>query len=620
MFETDKYDQTLHMEDPASPQLAYEPVKDIEGMSFLLWAEHCVECAAPSCYSSCDLYQPRSDWRCRRLTFGMYKNPAFQSARGYGVEVRFKKWAKLEAVANTAIRPIDWVLRLERYLESGAHVGNLIGSLAHRVRKGSNLEQLTYIALCKLSDAFDRRHHFYPRPEAFLLEVYNPESHELRFQVIFSTELDVRNARHQHLTPVAPVTATLVLPRGYSHHRFDAALFQSFLDREVPFKITIVPEAETNAHLVLLTADLVTFRPRQAVQPIAPGPPPIKCVVWDLDNTLWSGTQVEGDELVLRPGVAEILKYLDDRGVLMSIASKNDAEPALAQLKQFGIDEYFLYPQIDWSPKSHKIKKIGQQLNIGLDAVAFVDDNPFELAEVSDAWPQVTCLDTDALQQLSSHPRFQGSVTEESRQRRHYYQQQIAREIEQTAFAGDYTGFLRSCRIVLEISPYQAADEERIAELVQRTNQLNFSARKYSREQLQQIIKNPALDKYVLRCSDRYGAYGAVGFCMVQALEPELRVNDFMLSCRVQGKFVEQAFFSHLFEHHNRYAAQALWVNFHSTERNTPALQVLQALGFEQSNSDVGGLILRQCQRLKCDFISVSCTADDGSESLVRTV
>jgi FkbH-like protein len=618
MFETDKYDPKLHPEVPASPQLAYQTVENIDGLSFLLWAEHCVECAAPSCYSSCDLYQPRSDGRCRRFTFGMYKNPAFRSTRGYGVEVRFKKWAKLEAVANTAIRPLETVLRLERYLERGAHLGNLIGLLARHVSKGSNLEQLTYISLSKLSDAFHRRRHLHPRPEAFLLEVYNPEAHEVRLQVVFSAALDDLRSGGNHLTPPIRITATIVLPPGYSHHNFDAALFQSFLNREIPFKITIVPEAETNAHLVFLTADFVTFKLHQTDQ-IAAGQLPIKCLVWDLDNTLWSGTLVEGDELVLRPGITELLKYLDDRGVLMSIGSKNDAEPALAQLKQFGIDEYFLYPQIDWSPKSHKIKKIAQQLNIGLDALGFIDDNPFELAEVSQALPEVTCLHTDALDQLSSHPRFQGSVTEESRQRRRYYQQQVAREIEQTAFAGDYTGFLKACEIVLEISRYQSSDEERIAELVQRTNQLNFSGRKYSRDQLQQIIKNPALDKYVLRCSDRYGAYGAVGFCIVQEMEPELRIHDFMLSCRVQGKFVEQALFSHLLEHHNRYAAPAIWVNFHSTERNTPAMQILGALGFEQGTSDAGGLLLRQCQHLTCDFISVNCTAEDGGAALVRT-
>jgi predicted enzyme involved in methoxymalonyl-ACP biosynthesis len=88
----------------------------------------------------------------------------------------------------------------------------------------------------------------------------------------------------------------------------------------------------------------------------------------------------------------------------------------------------------------------------------------------------------------------------------------------------------------------------------------------------------------------------------------------------VQGKFIEQAFFSHLFQRHNRHAAQALWVNFRSTERNAPARQVLEALGFEPCEFDSGGLILHQCDRLSCNFISVICTIDSGAAQLARAV
>ncbi len=620
MFETDKYDPGLHLEGPASPRISYEPVDNIDGMSFLLWGEHCVECGVPTCYTTCDLYKPRSDWRCQRFAFGLYKNPAFPSARGYGVEARFKKWAKLETFGNTAIYPLSWLLRLERSIEPGARVGNLVGALAHRMRKGSNWEQVTYIGLNRLTNALHRQGRTRRQPEAFLLEIYNPEAEEVRLQLIFSVAVMNVTESQKHLLPVPPIITTIVLPPGYSRHQFSPALFRPFLDRELPFKITLVPEAESNARLVFLTADLVTFKDARSKTQSSPGPKPIKCIVWDLDNTLWHGTLVEGDKPVLRPGIVEQLKYFDERGVLMSIASKNDAKPALAWLKHFGLDEYFLYPQIDWLPKSHKIQKIAQQLNLSLDAFAFIDDNSFELAEVSAALPQVTCINVDALEQLASNPRFEGSVTEESRQRRHYYQQQVARETEQTAFAGDYLGFIRSCKIILDIAPYQQGDEERVAELVQRTNQLNFSGRKYSRAQLQEIIKNPGLDKYVLRCSDRYGAYGAIGFCIVEQAQRELHVIDFMVSCRVQGKFIEQAFFSHLLQHHNKIGAEALWVNFHSTERNTPAREVLQALGFEQGNLALGGLILRQTERLNCDFITVACSVQNCTEQLARAV
>jgi FkbH-like protein len=620
MFETDKYDSKLHLEMPASPEFKYEPVKNIDGMSFLLWGEHCVECAAPACYATCDLYEPRSDSRCRRFTFGAYKNSAFPSARGYGVEVRFKKWGKLEAFGNAAIWPMRSILRWERSLERAAPMADRVGKLAHRLNGGATSRQLSYIVLNKLSRSFHGRRQAKTRPEAFLLEVYNPDVREVRLQIIFSLSADDLPSGGIYFRSVPPVTKTIVLPPGYSRHDFESSAFQRILDQGLPFKITMVPEAETNIRLVFLTADLVTFKtvaPQQRVRSVAP----VKCVVWDLDNTIWNGTLIEGDELTLRPGIAELLKYLDDRGILMSIASKNNFEPAVAKLREFGIADYFLYPQIDWLPKSQKIKTIAQQLNIGLDTFAFIDDSQFELDEVFRALPQLTCLQVDALEHLASNPQFQGAVTQESRSRRLYYREQISRETEQASFGDDYLGFLRSCSIVLEVSPFRLADHERVAELVQRTNQLNFSGRKYLRAHLDQMLADPRLEKYVLRCSDKYGAYGTIGFCVVRQHDLQIQIIDFMLSCRVQGKFIEQGLFSHLFEHHNPYAAPSIWVNFQPTERNTPARQVLESLGFEQygssQNPGADGLILRDCTRLNCDFISLVCSSEKGEPAVL---
>jgi FkbH-like protein len=618
MFEIDKYDGALHRHAPALPQMNYEPVGNIDGMSFLLWAEHCVECAAPACYTSCDLYQPRNDSRCRRFAFGAYKNTAFDSARGYGVEIRFKKWAKLEAFGNASIQPIKSVLRLERALERTAPLLSRVGTVGHRLSGNTNLEQLSYIATQKLSRAFHRRRASGVSPEAFLLEVYNPESEEVRLQVIFSLSTDDMPGGAACTPPVPSVARTIVLPHGYSRHQFEAAAFRQILDRGLPFKITIVPEADNDARLVFLTADLVTFKlANEATLKNRPASP-IKCVVWDLDNTVWNGTLVEGDELTLRDDIKQLLAHLDERGILVSVASKNDREPALAKLTEFAIAEYFVYPQIDWQPKSQKLKKIAQQLNIGLDALAFVDDSQFELDEVAQALPQITCVNAAELERLTNDPRFAGSLTEEARQRRRYYQQQISRETEQASFGEDYVSFLRSCAILLELSAYNTSDAERIAELVQRTNQLNFSGRKYTRAELDQVLANPALEKYVLRCSDKYGSYGTVGFCLAREGPQRIEIVDFMLSCRVQGKFVEQAFFAHLFESHNPHGAGAMWVNFRPTDRNTPARQVLESLGFqacERSEADSqSGLILTDCSRLSCDFIGTSCTAGDAAK------
>src|SRR5436305_2256840 len=152
----------------------------------------------------------------------------------------------------------------------------------------------------------------------------------------------------------------------------------------------------------------------------------IKCVVWDLDNTVWDGILLEDPQVTLRPEVVGILRTLDERGILHSIASRNDHEVAMAKLREFGIEEYFLYPQINWNSKAASVAQIAQDINIALDAVAFVDDQPFEREEVAFTHDQVLCLDSGTLDGLLDgpelNPRF---ITDDSKIRRRMYMADI---------------------------------------------------------------------------------------------------------------------------------------------------------------------------------------------------
>jgi FkbH-like protein len=618
MFEFHQYDSQLHTQLDAKPERPYQPVTDIAGMALLFWDEHCVECAAPACYSTCDLYQARTDLRCRRFAFGAYKNYAFPSLRGYGVEISFKRWAKLEVLANTAIYPVPWVHFWERLLEYSAPVTDIAGRLLNRWTGNIKWAGLTYIARKKLTHALRRRAANREQAQAFLLEVYNPMPETVRLQIIFAVAQDDVPHNGERLSLPAPNLRTVSLPPGYSRHEVDARAFEPIVSRGLPLTITMIPEADNNARLVFLLADLVRFKPQDGAGAAAKK---IKCVIWDLDNTLWDGILVEGDDVAVRPQVRELLEFWDERGVLQTVASKNDFEPAWEKLKELGVADYFVYPQLDWLPKSQKIKTIARKLNLGLDSFALIDDNPFELDEVSHALPQVTCIDVQDLESLRHDPRFEGSATEEARQRRRYYQEQIAREKDQEQFGEDYLGFLKSCATSLEIVPYSDEHRERIEELVQRTNQLNFSGRKYSRDELGKVVSDPELEKLVLRCADKYGSYGTVGFGLVRYSKDALQILDLMLSCRIQGKFIEQALFSHLFAHHNHHAASALWINFRRTERNTPAQNVLEAMGFrpcnEETDNTSAGLILRPQQSFNFDLINVHCLLCSTAKAVI---
>ena len=113
--------------------------------------------------------------------------------------------------------------------------------------------------------------------------------------------------------------------------------------------------------------------------------------MWDLDHTLWNGILVEdgAEQIQLRDGIVDVVKELDRRGILQSVASKNNHEDAIAALEKLGIAEYFLHPQIHWQPKSKSIGAIAEALNIGVDTLMFVDDQEFERREVASAWPEV---------------------------------------------------------------------------------------------------------------------------------------------------------------------------------------------------------------------------------------
>ena len=163
----------------------------------------------------------------------------------------------------------------------------------------------------------------------------------------------------------------------------------------------------------------------------------IKCVVWDLDNTLWEGVLLESPAVHLRPEVAEVLRTLDERGIVHSIASRNDHVTAMARLTEWGLDEWFLHPQINWGSKVASIRAIAAALGIGLDAIAFVDDDPFERDGVAAALPGVLCLDAAYLGQFTGAAELTPpTISDEARHRRLLYRSDIARSQAEVAFTG----------------------------------------------------------------------------------------------------------------------------------------------------------------------------------------
>jgi len=443
------------------------------------------------------------------------------------------------------------------------------------------------------------------QPDAFLFEVYNPSDTAVKIQVSMTpAKLSDRSALIELSRPGSHFAATITLEPGYSRHQIDRPLFNALLESGVPFDVSLLPEGDNALRIIVLVADFVVFKDT-VEKKTKTGQPDVKCIVWDLDNTLWEGVLVEDSNVRLRLSALDLIKQLDQKGIVMSLVSKNDAEKALEKLKEFGIDEYFLYPQINWLPKSQNIQQIAKCLNIGLDTFAFIDDNPFELAEVGETLPMVRCISVDHLSSVVDDPRFAGSDSPDAKNRRQYYQTAAMREQTQASFGDNYIDFLAHSNIKLTIKKYESGDFERVAELVQRTNQLNFSGKKYKREEIADLVRRPEIDKYLLACTDKFGSYGTVGFSIVKQAPGEIEVKDFMLSCRVQGKFIEKAFFGFLLKRQDHESGPRFRVGFMQTSRNTPAKQVLDKLNFVSAEDGVGLVLDRPGESLACDFIRV---------------
>lgn len=265
----------------------------------------------------------------------------------------------------------------------------------------------------------------------------------------------------------------------------------------------------------------------------------IKCLVWDLDDTLWIGTLLEGDELVLRPGVREVIRTLDERGILQSVASRNDPARVRERLEAWGLWEYFLHPRCGWGPKSEAVEAIRAALNLGREAMAFVDDQAFEREEVRFSWPEVLCLDAAELERIPDLPEFQPiSVTPEAAGRRELYRLDMHRQEAEAAFSGPRDDFLATLGMVFTLWRASAEDLRRAEELTVRTHQLNTTGQTYDLAELEGFRASPRHRLLLGGLEDRFGPYGTVGLALVEG-EPEAwRLRLLLMSCRVMGRGV----------------------------------------------------------------------------------
>jgi FkbH-like protein len=582
---------------------SFEDLKGrVVSRTVLPWSEHCTECVWPTCYTTCDLYSPRQDGRCRRFADGMVRVTSPSAVNGYLLKIRFKRWGKLWTPGNARLQSAKKAQRLEQ----------------RDYRIGTTLYQLPIPSGIK-TFATGKRYSFKKRmarrrsgaselPACFLLECYNPDARTVQLSLTMRPGNEHSNMPFQTLIELTP---------GFHRIRIPMDDISALIDVQASFDIELTPnddENETTLYFGLMEFVKEVAQPSEKTKKI-------KCVVWDLDNTLWDGVLLENDpeKLQLKPEIVDIIKTLDSRGILHSIASKNNPEDAMQVLKKFQLDEYFQCPQISWQPKSEAINAIARQLNIGINTLLFVDDSEFELEQVKSSCPPVRILDAKYYRTIPKMEDCQVPVTAESKNRRKLYQVESNRQQIAQSFGQDYMAFLQHCQIDLTIQPMTEDNLERVHELTQRTNQMNFSGNRYDRDVLRNILIDAHLDTFVLSCKDRFGSYGVIGFSIVNNREP--RLTDLMFSCRIQSKRIEHAFLAYIIPKYIAESGRDFWANYRKTPGNAPSGRVFADLGMQEieTNDGISSLVFRKGSEVANDGVIRVIVQKESIPGLARS-
>ena len=253
----------------------------------------------------------------------------------------------------------------------------------------------------------------------------------------------------------------------------------------------------------------------------------VKLVIWDLDNTLWRGTLAEGDEPVLLPGREELIKTLTSAGIVNSICSKNNFDDAKAVLSSMGLWNYFVFPKISFAPKGQTVQSILDEMHLRAANTVFIDDEPSNLQEVLFYNPEITALNPADCEKFFAELNI--AADDSAHSRLEQYKQLERKQQEKKAFASN-EDFLRNSNIQLEFTPVNTRDLfDRLCELTERTNQLNFTKNRMSPDELLGMLKNPNVETRLIHATDNFGDYGYAGFYSLY----QGNLIHFVFSCRV---------------------------------------------------------------------------------------
>ncbi len=384
-----------------------------------------------------------------------------------------------------------------------------------------------------------------------------------------------------------------------------AAACAGVADAWVP-RMYHLAKIEWDSAATLQMARLVARACRAQVRPAR------KCLVLDMDNTLWGGVLGEDGPQGIRIGKGHptseafsafqhAVLDLKARGVVLAACSKNnlsDVEELFASRDDMPLKlDDFAFKAINWNPKNANIEDIARALNIGIDSLVFIDDNPVECELIRQTLPDVLTLQlpddpsvlADFLYDLVVFDKLE--LTAEDARKTEQYAENFAREELQQS-VGDLDSFLESLDTRVEIAAATPTDAARIHQLFTKTNQFNVTTIRYGSSDVESFIAESSHCLYSIRAADKFGDLGLIGICLLKVGETDAYIDSFVMSCRALGRGIETAATNVL----KSTAFEALGVatlraRFVPTKKNTPAADFYERQGFTVSRHGDDGEI-----------------------------
>jgi len=334
-----------------------------------------------------------------------------------------------------------------------------------------------------------------------------------------------------------------------------------------------------------------------------------KCLVLDLDNTLWGGVIGDdglagiqlGHETAVGESFVEFQKYvlaLKNRGVILAVCSKNDEEIAKSGFDHpdslLKVNDFAAFVT-NWEPKHLNLVKVAQEINIGIDSLVFIDDNPVERQIIRDNLPEVTVPEVEGgspssyVRALEDGKYFEQVVisADDLKRNQTYLENKQRNDLEKSFVS--YEDFLKSLQMKAEIKPFVPVYLDRITQLTNKTNQFNLTTKRYTRGEIEAIAGSPDYITLYGRLSDKFGDNGLVSVVIGKIKGTEMHLDLWLMSCRVLKRDFEFVMFNELLKYAKAKGVQEIFGYYYQTAKNAMVKEFYNELGFKKIQEEPQG-------------------------------